>query len=112
MSNLKFISDKLIQFRSCIGKIDDKAICILLKQFQKEIFKLEKHTQRDEILKELYPLREAVRQSPFLQRAQDWPRGYQGDFETIEYILEAKNRAGENTLGYVVEDFFYSLRYL
>ena len=112
MSNLRFISDKLIMFKTSVGKIDDRSICILLKQFQKEIFRLEKHTQRDEILKELYPLREAVRQSPFLQRAQDWPRGYQGDFETIEYILEAKKQGRGEHPGLCCGRLFYSLRYL
>src|SRR5262245_37970206 len=32
--------------------------------------------------------------SPFIERLQTWPRGYPGDFETIEWLCRGDNRAG------------------
>jgi len=46
-----------------------------------------------EIRDYLAPARLLHHHSPFVARAQDWPRGYEGDFETIEYICDAVNRA-------------------
>ena len=31
--------------------------------------------------------------SPFVNRLQSWPRGYPGDFESIEYICDCKTLA-------------------
>jgi extracellular factor (EF) 3-hydroxypalmitic acid methyl ester biosynthesis protein len=41
--------------------------------------------------------------SPFIQRLQSWPRGHAGDFETMEYLCEASNRAAPGTMGYFLE---------
>ena len=57
-----------------------------------------------EILAQLGPARAIHAQSPFIARAQDWPRGYAGDFETIEYLCDAINRAEPGSLGYALED--------
>jgi extracellular factor (EF) 3-hydroxypalmitic acid methyl ester biosynthesis protein len=46
-----------------------------------------------EIREHLAPARILHHRSPFVARAQDWPRGYPGDFETIEYLCDAVNRA-------------------
>jgi hypothetical protein len=40
--------------------------------------------------------------SPFTRRLQEWPRGYPGDFETIEWLCTAENR-GETPLAQVLE---------
>lgn len=42
-------------------------------------------------------------QSPLINRLQTWPRGYPGDFETIEYLCDAENRAHIGTLSYYIE---------
>jgi SAM-dependent methyltransferase len=39
------------------------------------------------------PAREILAQSPFGRRLQEWPRGYAGDFETIEWLWQGENRA-------------------
>jgi SAM-dependent methyltransferase len=57
-----------------------------------------------EILAQLGSARAAHAQSPFIRRAQDWPRGYPGDFETIEYLCNAMNQASEGSLGHALED--------
>lgn len=41
--------------------------------------------------------------SPFFHRMQSWPRGYPGDFETIEYLCDAHNQAQPHTVAYYCE---------
>jgi len=50
---------------------------------------------RDEILDVIEPVRRVHARSPFVERLQKWPRGYPGDFETVEYLIggAAANRA-------------------
>lgn len=47
--------------------------------------------------------REAYGASPFAKRLQTWPRGYPGDFETVEYILDHQNHAEPGTFAYGLE---------
>lgn len=79
---------------------------LFCKHLTQQIAVLESNCSRKEIIDILNPLRHALRQSPLLQRVQDWPRGYQGDFETIESIIQYKKFAPENTLAYLFEDYF------
>ena len=59
-----------------------------------------------EIRSYLLPVRLLHRRSLFVARAQDWPRGYAGDFETIEYLCDRMNRVSvEDSLGYCIEDY-------
>ncbi len=58
---------------------------------------------RREILAQLGAARAIHARSPFIARAQDWPQGYPGDYETIEYLCEAANRAEPGSLGYALE---------
>jgi hypothetical protein len=56
-----------------------------------------------DIRAEIAPVRAIQRSSPFVCRLQDWPRGYPGDFETIEYICGRRNKAQEGTIGWYIE---------
>lgn len=59
-----------------------------------------------EIRDRLMPARILHHSSPFVARAQDWPRGYQGDFETIEYLCDGHNLANvEDAVGYCIEEY-------
>jgi extracellular factor (EF) 3-hydroxypalmitic acid methyl ester biosynthesis protein len=60
---------------------------------------------RQDILQALAPARMIHGKSPFIRRAQTWPRGYPGDFETIEYLLHPINRAAKGTLEYFCEEY-------
>ncbi len=51
------------------------------------------------------PARQRQAEAPLIERIQKWPRGYAGDFETIEYILEGRNRATPNTLAFCCEQY-------
>ena len=44
-------------------------------------------------------------ESPFVTRLQQWPRGYPGDFETIEWLWRGDNRAPAGTLAHVIEHY-------
>ncbi len=71
-----------------------------------QIVALEKRCNRKEILGILEPLRKELGKSPLLKRVQTWPRGYQGDFETIEAIIQYKKFAPQHTLAYLFENYF------
>jgi extracellular factor (EF) 3-hydroxypalmitic acid methyl ester biosynthesis protein len=43
--------------------------------------------------------------SPFVTRLQQWPRGYPGDFETIEWLWRGDNRAPAGTLAHAIERY-------
>ncbi|MDQ3393934.1 MAG: class I SAM-dependent methyltransferase [Bacteroidota bacterium] len=67
------------------------------------ILAAENNCSKEEIRSKLLEVREIHRQSPFFVRTQDWPRGYAGDFETIEYIINGENMSLQNSLGYYLE---------
>ena len=46
--------------------------------------------------------------SPFLNRLQTRPRGYPGDFETMEQLWRGENRAPERSLGHLLETYAMS----
>jgi extracellular factor (EF) 3-hydroxypalmitic acid methyl ester biosynthesis protein len=57
-----------------------------------------------EILAQLGDARALHARSPFIARAQNWPRGYPGDFETIEYLCAAENRSLPETVPHALEE--------
>lgn len=59
--------------------------------------------QHDKIIKVIEPMRVLLSASPFVKRMQEWPRGYPGDFETVEYLCHYKNRCVPGTLEYIIE---------
>jgi hypothetical protein len=60
---------------------------------------------REQIREIAAPVREIFARSPFVRRAQVWPRGYPGDFETIEQVVSQANRAPEGTLAWLIESY-------
>lgn len=60
---------------------------------------------RVEVLDIVGPLRELLRRSPLVHRLQTWPRGYPGDFETVEWLCDATNLAEPGTTPWGVEHF-------
>lgn len=65
--------------------------------------------ERSAIVEILEPARAIHARSPFVRRLQTWPRGYPGDFETVEYIMDGVNRAPGGTLEFACES--YSLQF-
>jgi extracellular factor (EF) 3-hydroxypalmitic acid methyl ester biosynthesis protein len=59
---------------------------------------------RATLLPHLQSLRALHARSPFVARLQVWPRGYAGDFETIEYICDARNQATPGTVSWAIEE--------
>lgn len=64
---------------------------------------------RGEIVAILGPARAIHARSPFVRRLQEWPRGYAGDFETVEYIWHAENRAPSGTVEHHCEAYSLNL---
>jgi extracellular factor (EF) 3-hydroxypalmitic acid methyl ester biosynthesis protein len=60
---------------------------------------------RAEILARLESVRVIHGASPFIRRLQEWPRGYPGDFETVEYLVQQQNRAPRGTLAFWLEQY-------
>lgn len=60
---------------------------------------------RDTIRGLVQQAREVHALSPFVRRLQSWPRGYPGDFETVEHLINQDNRAGSDTLGFAIEQY-------
>ena len=67
-------------------------ICALIARCEQE------NRTREEIVRILEPVRRIHRRSDFVRRLQDWPRGYPGDFETIEYLCSGASTARPGTL--------------
>lgn len=57
----------------------------------------------DDIRDRLASARDIYSRAPFVRRLQSWPRGYPGDFETIEYIMAAQKTAPVGTVEYWIE---------
>jgi extracellular factor (EF) 3-hydroxypalmitic acid methyl ester biosynthesis protein len=47
-------------------------------------------------------------QSSFIRRLQEWPRGYPGDFETIERLWQAENHESPGTVAHAFETYALS----
>jgi ubiquinone/menaquinone biosynthesis C-methylase UbiE len=57
----------------------------------------------ERIREHLEPSRQVFATSSFMRRCQQWPRGYPGDFETIEYLTAGINQSTRGTLGWHLE---------
>jgi extracellular factor (EF) 3-hydroxypalmitic acid methyl ester biosynthesis protein len=87
---------------------EEDIVLAFLQKLKRVIEKLENVLSREEIIQYIPNIRKVAAHSPFVRRAQEWPKGYQGDFETIEHIISEKNKAMPGTAGYVIENFFIS----
>jgi hypothetical protein len=63
---------------------------------------------RQEIREMVAPVRELFARSPFVRRARAWPRGYPGDFETVEQVVAQANHAPEGTIEWLIESYCLS----
>jgi SAM-dependent methyltransferase len=61
--------------------------------------------QRAQILPSLETVRQVHSRSPFVHRLQSWPRGYPGDFETVDWMCDARNRATPGTVAWGIEEY-------
>jgi extracellular factor (EF) 3-hydroxypalmitic acid methyl ester biosynthesis protein len=61
------------------------------------------HTRQSDVEELLQPAYALHSQSPFVKRLQDWPRGYAGDFETIEYLMNGLPQISEENDAFWIE---------
>jgi extracellular factor (EF) 3-hydroxypalmitic acid methyl ester biosynthesis protein len=87
--------DELSGYHKVVSLLHDLCLSIRLAE--------EAGHSRSEIEVVLEPVWGLHSQSPFVRRTQTWPRGYPGDFETIEYLCEGTNGARPGTVGYFIE---------
>ena len=96
-----------LEIRAATLKPDDAAASsTFFRDFEAHVRALEDTLDRDAIVSGLPRTRALAAGSPLVRRAQEWPRGYPGDFETIAHILSAENRAKPHTVGFRVEELF------
>src|SRR5205085_5021034 len=53
----------------------------------------------------LEPVRRIHARSDFVRRLQQWPRGYPGDFETVEYLCHGRSHAESGTIQDICETY-------
>jgi extracellular factor (EF) 3-hydroxypalmitic acid methyl ester biosynthesis protein len=58
---------------------------------------------RDDLAWHLETVRAIHAASPLVHRLQAWPRGYPGDFETVEWLCDARNHAPIGTVPWAIE---------
>jgi extracellular factor (EF) 3-hydroxypalmitic acid methyl ester biosynthesis protein len=78
---------------------------VLFQQFGSTAAALEaRGWSAEKIHEHLRPAREVFAMSSFMARCQQWPRGYAGDFETIEYLAAGRNQSAPGSLGWHFEE--------
>ena len=85
------------RYDACVEKIHAMCAAVLRAELA--------GTERAELLEVLDPARRIIARSPFIRRLQTWPRGYPGDFETIEYLMAGINRANEDDVSFECERY-------
>lgn len=58
---------------------------------------------QQKIVELIKPAYELHGRSPFISRLQKWPRGYPGDFETVEWLAEARPQVAPTDPAYWIE---------
>jgi SAM-dependent methyltransferase len=58
---------------------------------------------RERLRSMLAEARRVHARSPLVKRLQTWPRGYPGDFETVEWLCNARNHAVPGSLAWAIE---------
>jgi extracellular factor (EF) 3-hydroxypalmitic acid methyl ester biosynthesis protein len=86
--------------------IDSRSLKLFFQYFKALVNDLEISTQREDIINLIPNIRNIAATSPFVNKAQQWRRGYQGDFEAIGHLISGQNKAVPGTTGHLMEDFF------
>lgn len=77
-----------------------------LSQVVAQVMDLEREhgpIDRQLLRRALEPLRWLLRKSPFVRRIQAWPRGYPGDFETVEMLLNGASLEASGRWGAAID---------
>ncbi len=69
------------------------------------IIDLDNKISKDEIMNFIKPAYLIQGLSPLVKRLREWPKGYIGDYETIEYLLYGNNKAKDKTIEFFCEAF-------
>jgi hypothetical protein len=83
--------DELSGYHKVVSLLHDLCLSIRLAE--------EAGHSRSDIEVVLEPVWGLHSKSPLVRRTQTWPRGYPGDFETIEYCVKARIAPGQERSG-------------
>ena len=109
LEQLKITEDKFYELEFKEKRETSLEVQSVLSEICSQLFQCEKvGYSKADMLNHLNKLREYVGKSPFWKRLQTWPRGYLGDFETIEYLCTAQNQCKPNTIEYILESFAFT----
>lgn len=101
---------EIAEFRSLDRPgVDEDDVVIHVHRLMRAVRAAEQDGQpRDVIRAALSDVRGIHARSPFIRRLQEWPRGYPGDFETIEALCEARPGTRAGTLEHALERYAYN----
>lgn len=109
IESVKSFSELEILSKAALPELVYNRVVASIHDLGVQILNCEKNGyKRDEILEVLSAARKIHSRSPFIKRLQDWPQGYPGDYNTIEYLCNSRNKAPENSVEYFCEE--YALR--
>lgn len=101
----KFVSLDLSAAEYSAEELFNRVVCCLHQLCTDIIFCEQNGLSKGEILQVLQPARVIVARSPFISRLQTWPRGYPGDFETIEYLCSQSATPAIGTIEHACEQY-------
>ncbi len=78
-------------------------------EIQENIKKCLEEGNTKEQIKESTKAMDKIIDTDFAHRAREWPRGYEGDFITINYLFHRINKYKSGSLPWFVENYLYSL---
>jgi extracellular factor (EF) 3-hydroxypalmitic acid methyl ester biosynthesis protein len=91
LANVRALTDELCRARTRSEAATPHATIGIVHRLLDALLSAEQAgLERASILPLLGPARALHAESSFLRRLQDWPRGYAGDFETIELMCDAQ----------------------
>jgi extracellular factor (EF) 3-hydroxypalmitic acid methyl ester biosynthesis protein len=96
LANVRALNDDLCRARSLTETEAPHATIAIVHRLLDSILTAERAgLERSSILAQLEPARALHAESSFLRRLREWPRGYAGDFETIELLCDAQVSAAD-----------------
>ncbi len=97
ISKRKYERTDLIDFNSKFSNVQEKIKACIEAGYEKE--------QIFECTKDMLVLFN----TDLSNRMRHWPRGYPGDFTTIDYLYHNRNNYEQGTLPWLIEEYIYSL---
>ncbi|OED35130.1 hypothetical protein AB833_31310 [Chromatiales bacterium (ex Bugula neritina AB1)] len=112
LGELTFLDNELVSLSTEVaeGGYLYARVSALINTLSTIICEAERHGVEAKAIKNtIAKSRKVFSSSPYVNRMQTWPRGYQGDFETVEMIHTGVGNTELNTIGQCVEYYAQTL---